>query len=119
LANLPALVELLTPNFRQRTTAEWLALFDEIGLPAGPVLSVGEMHADPQTVAREMIVEAQHSRLGAVKTLGPPVKFSETPASVRRGAPVLGECTREVLLEAGYSAEEIDALASRGEILVA
>jgi crotonobetainyl-CoA:carnitine CoA-transferase CaiB-like acyl-CoA transferase len=119
LTNLPALVALLTPYFRQQTTAEWMARFDAIGLPAGPVLSVGEMHADPQTQARAMIVEVQHSRLGPVKTLGTPVKFSETPASVRRGAPLLGECTREVLLEHGYSIEEINELAAEGTILIA
>lgn len=119
LANLPALVALLTPYFRQHTTVEWMAHFDAAGLPAGPVLSIGEVHADPQTLAREMIVEVQHSRLGTVKTLGHPVKFSETPASVRRGAPVLGECTREIMLEHGYSLEEIDHLAAEGVILTA
>jgi crotonobetainyl-CoA:carnitine CoA-transferase CaiB-like acyl-CoA transferase len=119
LTNLPALVALLTPYFRHKTSAEWLACFDAIGLPAGPVLSVGEMHADPQTLAREMIVEVEHSRLGAVKTLGPPVKFSATPASVRRGAPLLGESTREILLEYGYSPDEIDTLAASGAILLA
>jgi crotonobetainyl-CoA:carnitine CoA-transferase CaiB-like acyl-CoA transferase len=65
-----------------------------------------------------MIVEVQHSRLGAVKTLGHPVKFSETPTSVRRGAPVLGECTREIMLEHGYTTDEIDKLAAEGVILV-
>lgn len=119
LTHLPTLVELLTPYFRQQTTAHWLQHFDAIGLPAGPVLSIGEVHADPQTLAREMIVEVEHSRLGTVKTLGPPVKFSETPASVRRGAPFLGESTREILLEYGYSADEINALAASGAILVA
>jgi crotonobetainyl-CoA:carnitine CoA-transferase CaiB-like acyl-CoA transferase len=119
LANLPVLVNLLTPHFRQKSAAEWLAIFDAVGLPAGPVLSIGEMHADPQTVARQMIVHAEHSRLGKVKTLGPPVKFSATPASVRRGASILGEYTREVLLEYGYSNAEIDELAASGAILVA
>jgi crotonobetainyl-CoA:carnitine CoA-transferase CaiB-like acyl-CoA transferase len=119
LTNLPALVTLLTPYFRRQTTAEWLARFDTVGLPAGPVLSIGEMHADPQTQAREMIVEVQHSRLGRVKTLGTPVKFSETPASVRRGAPVLGECTREILLEHGYSNDEIDELVAGSVVLAA
>jgi crotonobetainyl-CoA:carnitine CoA-transferase CaiB-like acyl-CoA transferase len=66
-----------------------------------------------------MIVEVEHSRLGTVKTLGHPVKFSETPASVRRGAPVLGECTREIMLEYGYSEDEIDALAASGAVLLA
>jgi crotonobetainyl-CoA:carnitine CoA-transferase CaiB-like acyl-CoA transferase len=119
LANLPTLVALLTPYFRHKSTSEWLELFDAVGLPAGPVLSIGEVHADPQTLAREMIVEVQHSRLGAVKTLGHPVKFSETPASIRRGAPVLGECTREIMLEHGYSTDEIDKLAAEGVVLIA
>jgi crotonobetainyl-CoA:carnitine CoA-transferase CaiB-like acyl-CoA transferase len=117
LTNLAALVELLTPYFRQHTTAEWMQRFDAIGLPAGPVLSIGEMHADPQTQARAMITEVQHSRLGAVKTLGLPVKLSATPGSVRRGAPLMGEHTREILLEVGYTAAEIDDLATSGVIL--
>jgi crotonobetainyl-CoA:carnitine CoA-transferase CaiB-like acyl-CoA transferase len=117
LTHLPVLVELLTPYFRQRTTAEWLAIFDELGVPGGPVLTVGEMHADPQTQAREMVTEVQHSRLGPVKTLGAPVKFSATPASVRRGAPLLGEHTREIMLEYGYAPGEIDNLAGMGAIL--
>jgi crotonobetainyl-CoA:carnitine CoA-transferase CaiB-like acyl-CoA transferase len=118
LTNLSALVELLTPYFRQRTTADWLALFDELGVPGGPVLSIGEMHADPQTQAREMVTEVQHSRLGPVKTLGAPVKFSATPASLRRGAPLLGEHTREILLEYGYTVEEIDRLIAGGGVQV-
>jgi crotonobetainyl-CoA:carnitine CoA-transferase CaiB-like acyl-CoA transferase len=117
LTNLPLLVELLTPYFRQRTTAEWLALFDELCVPGGPVLSIGEMHADPQTQARAMITQVQHSRLGPVKTLGTPVKFSETPASIRRGAPVLGEHTREILLEHGYSPSEIEKLAAASAVV--
>jgi crotonobetainyl-CoA:carnitine CoA-transferase CaiB-like acyl-CoA transferase len=116
LTNLPALVDLLTPYFRKHTTAEWLQKFDEIGLPAGPVLSIGEMHADPQTQAREMIVEAHHTRLGAIKTIGPPVKFSETPASVRRGAPILGEHTCEILAEHGYTPDQIQQLRTAGAI---
>ena len=64
----------------------------------GPVASVGEMLELPQTLAREMVLEVEHSLLGPVRTVGFPVKFSETPGSVRRGAPVLGEHTREVLV---------------------
>ena len=116
LTNLPELVKLLTPYFHRHTTAEWMTSFEEIGLPAGPVLSIAEMHADPQTVAREMVVEVEHSRVGTVKTMGLPVKFSETPGGVRHGAPVMGEHTREILLEAGYSVDEIRSLAEVGAI---
>lgn len=117
LTNLPALVRLLTPYFHHKTTAEWMRTFDEVGLPAGPVLSVGEMHADPQTHARAMVVEVEHSRLGAVKTIGLPVKFSATPGGPRSGAPILGEHTREILCEIGYNEEEIDRLVTQGDVL--
>lgn len=116
LTNLAALVELLTPYFRERTTDEWLERFEALGLPAGPVLSIAAMHADPQTQARQMVTEVQHSRLGPVKTLGAPVKFSATPATIRRGAPLLGEHTAEVLQELGYSRVEIEQLAAAGAI---
>lgn len=116
LTNLPALVKLLTPYFHHHTTAEWMAIFEGIGLPAGPVLSIAEMHADPQTLARDMVVEVEHSHVGKVKTMGLPVKFSATPGGVRHGAPVMGEHSRTILLEAGYSAEEIKDLMEVGAI---
>ena len=119
LTNLPTLVNLLAPYFTQQTTATWLTIFAKIGLPAGPVLSVAEMHADPQTLAREMVVEVEHSRAGKVKTLGLPVKFSDTPGSVRHGAPLLGEHTNAILLEAGYSVDEIDTLLAGGAVATA
>ncbi len=119
MENLPALAEALGQVFAGRTTADWLQRLESAGVPAGPVLSIGEMHADAQTLARDMIVEAPHSRLGAVKTLGTPVKFSATAAGVRRGAPVLGEHTREVLGACGYSDDEIDGLAKSGAVIVA
>ncbi|MBV7331011.1 CoA transferase [Chloroflexi bacterium TSY] len=118
LTNLPLLVKQLKPYFRTRTTAEWLEIFDTVGLPAGPVLSMGEVHADPQTAARNMIVDVEHGRLGTVKTVGAPVKFSQTPESVRRGAPLLGEHTREVLLEYGFTKQQIEGLSAAGDILI-
>ncbi len=110
ITNLEALTETLAPHFEKRTTADWLARLEAAGVPAGPVLSVGEMHEDPQTIARAMVAEVPHSRLGAVKTLGLPVKLSETPGAVLRGAPTYGEHSRAVLAELGYGTEEIERL---------
>lgn len=116
MANLPALVELLSPIFKRRTTAAWLAIFEAASMPAGPVLSIGEMLADPQTLARAMVVETDHATLGPVKTLGAPVKFSDTPSAVARAAPMLGQHTNEVLAELGYTAAEIESLRASGAV---
>jgi len=118
-ANLLALNAALGPLFEQRTSADWLTRLEAAGVPAGPVLDVMQMHADPQTRAREMVVEVAHRRLGKTKSLGAPVKFSATPSAVRFGAPVLGQDTREVLREHGYADAEIDALVAAGVVIAA
>jgi len=117
MANLDALTEVLDEIFRTRTTDEWQQVLDEGGVPAGPILSVGEMHADPQALARDMIVELEHPVAGAVRTIGLPVKLSATPGGVHRPAPVLGEHTIEVLREAGYDDGRIEALISSGAVI--
>ena len=111
------LAKALAPIIRTRTSADWLSRLEAAGVPAGPVLDVAEMHRDPQTLAREMVTEAPHTKLGPVKTLGAPVKFSATPGGVTRGAPLLGEHTREVLAEYGYGDDEIDALICDGAVI--
>ncbi len=116
MANLPALVEILAPLFKGRTTSAWLDIFDAVNMPAGPVLSIGEMLADPQTLARAMVVETDHATLGPVKTLGAPVKFSDTPSAITRAAPVLGQHTNDVLVELGYSNAEIEDLRASGAV---
>ncbi len=113
------LVSVLEPLFRRRTTAEWLQRFERAGVPAGPVLTVTEMHAHPQVQARQMVVDVPHSRLGRQRTLGCPIKLSNAETGPRRGAPVLGEHTREVLSEVGYGPEEIERLLRIGAALAA
>jgi crotonobetainyl-CoA:carnitine CoA-transferase CaiB-like acyl-CoA transferase len=94
----------------QDTTENWLNRMEEAKLPAGPVNDILQMHSDPQAIDREMIVEVDHPKAGKVETIGHPVKFSRTPASIDRAAPLLGQHTREVLAEFGYDTEQIEAL---------
>ncbi len=118
MKNLPALVDALAPHLASHTTADWLTRLEAAGVPAGPVLDIAEMHRDPQAIARDMVVSAEHSRLGPVETLGLPVKFSSTPGGVMRGAPLYGEHSREVLAEFGFSADEIGRLLEADVIAV-
>lgn len=117
ITHLAALQEALMPHFRKRTTEEWMARFEAIGLPCGPVNDVRQMHADPQAIAREMVIDVDHATLGKVRTLGLPVKFSDTPGGVRRGAPLLGQHTREVLREFGFADAEIDGFLAEGAVV--
>ncbi|MFO1310787.1 MAG: CoA transferase [Burkholderiales bacterium] len=111
-----ALVETMNAVLRTRTRAEWLALLDAAGVPAGPVHSLAEALEHPQTRARHMVVDLVHPDAGATRAIGCPIHLSGTPPEVTRPAPRLGEHTREVLLEAGYSEGDIDALTAEGAI---
>jgi crotonobetainyl-CoA:carnitine CoA-transferase CaiB-like acyl-CoA transferase len=116
MRNLSALTDALTPLFQRRSVAEWLRRLEKSGVPAGPVLDIAQMHADPQALAREMIVETKHPTAGPTKAIGLPIKFSDTPGGVRRAAPLFGQHTQEVLREHGFSDAEIDRMAEQGAI---
>jgi len=119
MANIEDLVAMLTDILRKRSAGEWLERMERAGVPAGPVLDIAGMQADPQTLARGMVTEVPHTRVGPVKTLGHPVHYSATPAAITRGAPLLGEHTVEVLTEHGYSEAEIEAFAAQGAVIIA
>jgi crotonobetainyl-CoA:carnitine CoA-transferase CaiB-like acyl-CoA transferase len=116
MRNLAALTPLIAERLKSRPSADWIREFEAAGVPVGPVNKIGEMLADPQVAAREMVVDLDHPKAGATKALGLPIKFSETPGRVVRPAPLLGEHTREVLEGLGYSAGEIDRLAKDGAV---
>ena len=97
VAHNAELVALLQVPLARESNAHWLAKLGEAGIPAGPVVDHAELFADPQLRAREMVVEVEHPSAGRMATLGVPIKLSETPGSVRRPAPRLGEHTAEVL----------------------
>jgi crotonobetainyl-CoA:carnitine CoA-transferase CaiB-like acyl-CoA transferase len=115
--NLSELVPLLENHLEQRTTEDWLVLMENAGLPAGPVLSITEMHADPQVLAREMIVETDHPIAGRTRAIGLPVKFGDASAEMSRAAPILGQHGREILMEHGYDMARIDTLIESGALI--
>ena len=112
-----ALVDAMNAVLRTRTRAEWLALLDAAGVPAGPVHSLGEALDHPQTRARGMVVDLVHPEAGPTRAIGCPVHLSDTPSKVARPAPRLGEHTREVLREAGYADAEIESLVASGVVV--
>ncbi len=116
LGNREQLTALINEVLRTRDKAHWLAAFDDAGVPAGAVHSIAEALEHPQTQARGMVVEVDHPQAGRVRALGCPLHFSVTPTSTARAAPLLGEHTREVLAEAGFSVAEIERLIATGAV---
>jgi formyl-CoA transferase len=109
--NRKKLVPLLQEVFLLRDSAEWLRLLSEAEIPVGPINTIDRVFADPQVLARRMLVEMEHPRVGKFKLVGSPLKLSETPVEYRIPPPLLGEHTEEVLRTVlGYDTEKIARL---------
>ena len=118
IRNLAELTPLVTEKLRERTSAEWIRDFEAAGVPVGPINRIGDMLADPQVAAREMVIEVDHPRAGRTKALGTPIKFPEARGDLTRPAPLFGQHTREILGQLGYSAAEIEALQQGGIVFL-
>ena len=116
MENLDELADAMNAVLATRTKTRWIEAFDAAGVPVGPVHSIGEALAHPQTLARGMVVDLVHPQAGATRALGCPLHFSETPTRITRPAPTLGEHTREVLREHGFSDTEVDAFVAAGAV---
>ena len=110
--NVDALYGTLTEGMRQRTTAEWLAILRPNDIPCGPANSLLDLFDDAYLRETNFFEERTHPVEGKVVTTAFPARFSETPASIQRLWPTLGENNREVLREAGYTEAEIDDIIS-------
>ncbi len=96
---------------RQKTVAELVEIFTQFEVPHAPILGVKEALAQPQAVAREMVVETEHKTLGKIPIVNRSIKYVDAPQPIPTAPPVLGQHTDEVLREVlGLSAEQIAAL---------
>ncbi|HSQ10207.1 MAG TPA: CoA transferase [Burkholderiaceae bacterium] len=116
MSNLDVLVGKINEVLGTRNRSEWIEAFDAAGVPAGPVHSIGEALSHPQTLARGMVVDLVHPQAGATKAVGCPVHFSATPTAITRPAPLLGEHTRALLHDYGYSDAEIEGFVAEGAV---
>ncbi|ACZ40402.1 CaiB/BaiF CoA transferase family protein [Sphaerobacter thermophilus] len=108
------LADLISEKLQARTADEWERIFNEAGIPCGPIYRVDQALEHPQVRHREMVVERAHPTMGTVRLLGVPVKFSETPAGLHRVPPLFAEHTDEILREIGISDDEIERLREAG-----
>jgi crotonobetainyl-CoA:carnitine CoA-transferase CaiB-like acyl-CoA transferase len=110
VAGRKALADLIETVTSRAPRRHWLDLFEANEIPCGPINDYASALGEPQTLAREMVCETDHPTLGRLRTLGSPLKMSKTPPVATGRAPLLGEHTTEVLLEAGCTHQEIEAV---------
>lgn len=117
VGNRQILDEALESRSRERGKKEWLEALEQAGVPCGPINSIGEVFAEPQLAAREMLIDLPHPTAGTAALVGNPIKLSRTPVDYRNAPPLLGEHTANVLTHVlGYSTEEIQRLNESGVI---
>ena len=114
LRNRAALIEEIEKSFAARPAEEWVEALLAVGVPAAPIYNYAEALASEQAQAREMVLDIEHPVEGTIKSLGFPVKLSDTPQQVRYPAPLLGEHTDQVLAEFGLDKDVVASLRARG-----
>ncbi len=110
--NFEALTALFKSVFSQKPVAYWIETLRRADIPCAQVSDIKRVSEDPQVRHRQMILDIPHPNGGTVKQVGPPMKFSETPLEIRYSSPKLGQHTREVLLELGYSDSDYETFKS-------
>ena len=110
LKNRLVLETLMTPIFKQHSRAHWIAAFDTVGVPVGPVQSVGEALDHPQALAVDMVIEADAPQGGRRMALGLPLQLDGTNQPNRSAPPRVGQHTAQVLGRFGFEKEEIATL---------
>ena len=116
VTNRDELIPTLRARLAERTTAEWVAALAAADVPAGPINDIPTAFASDQARARSMAVPVDHPVLGRTTQVGLPFELSATPAEIRTAPPLIGEQSAEILAEAGYTQDEIEALGAAGVI---
>jgi len=114
--NQPALLQILEEVFRSKTLEEWKAPLTEGRMLWDPIQSPAEVVADPQARANDFFVPFDHPTFGRIEVVANPIKLSKTPATIRTVAPEFSQHTEEVLLELGYTWEDIAQFKEQGII---
>ena len=107
---------LIQSVLKTRSAEEWLERLEAAGVPCAPVLRRHEMIRHPQVAASGIVIETEHEHAGLLRQARNAARFGGTPTEQRRGAPHLGEHTREVLDELGYSADAQESLLKKGVV---
>ena len=111
------LIPLVAVRMLEKTCDEWMEILLEASVPCGPVNNMERLFSDPQMIHRNMVTEVEHPTIGALKLCGIPIKYSDTPGTIRRHPPLVGEHTEEILKNVlGYDSEGIDKLRREGVI---
>ncbi len=114
LTNQTQLESDLEQTFAQHSTDHWMEVLNQAGVPCGPIYDMQQVWDDPHVASREMRVDLEHPAAGTVPNIGLAAKLYGSPGSIRTAAPQLGQHTREVLADAGYSDAEIDRMFNDG-----
>jgi crotonobetainyl-CoA:carnitine CoA-transferase CaiB-like acyl-CoA transferase len=113
-AQRDALDAILIPILAEQTSRAWAERMDAAGVPCSPVNTIDTVLSLPQIAHREMVVDIPREEIPDLRLPGIAIKLDETPGSVRRPPPALGEQTDEVLAQFGYSSEDIAQFRDRG-----
>jgi len=103
----------LEAEFLKKTQKEWMEIFKKYDTCVMPVKNFGDACKDPQIIARKMVVELEHPKLGKIKNIASPIKFSRTPLEIKNVAPKIGQHTKEVLKSLDYTKEDIKEFKKR------